>query len=203
MALVIGANLSMFFLVVQYVQGVLGFGPMMAGAAFLPFSLGIFAVSRVTPQVLPRLGARTMILVGSAALAIGYAWLSTIGTTDTYFAAVFGPMVIAGPATGRVYQPITATVLAGVEPEHAGSASGLLQTTQQLGSAVGVAAIVSVYAAGAVPGEFVPGLQAAFLTSAAFAAAAVVVGALALPRQAARPVQIAEEELEAVAVEAA
>lgn len=203
MALVIGANLSMFFLVVQYVQGVLGFGPMTAGAAFLPFSLGIFAISRVTPQLLPRLGARTMILTGSAALAIGYAWLSTIGTTDTYLAAVFGPMVIAGLATGFVFMPITATVLGGVEPEHAGSASGLLQTTQQLGSAVGVAAIVSVYAAGAVPGEFVPGLQAAFLTSAAFATAAVVVGALALPARAPRPVRIAEEELEAVAVEAA
>ncbi|HYF71831.1 MAG TPA: MFS transporter [Nocardioides sp.] len=201
-ALVIGANLSMFFLVVQYVQDVLGFGPLMAGVAFLPFSLGIFAVSRVTPQVLPRLGARTMIVTGSAALALGYAWLSTIGTTDTYLAAVFGPMLIAGVATGFVFMPLTATVLAGVEPEHAGSASGLLQTTQQLGSAVGVAAIVSVYAAGAVPGEFVPGLQAAFLTSAAFAAAAVLV-ALALPARDTRPVQIAEEELEAVAVEAA
>ena len=79
-------------------------------------------------------------------------------------------MLIAGLATGLVFMPLTATVLAGVEPEHAGAASGLLQTTQQLGSAVGVAVIVSVYAAGAVPGEFVPGVQAAFLTSAAFAA---------------------------------
>ena len=68
-------------------------------------------------------------------------------------------------------------MLGGVEPEHAGSASGLLQTTQQLGSAVGIAVIVSVYAAGAVPGEFVPGLQAAFLTSAGFTAAALVVSA--------------------------
>ena len=66
-------------------------------------------------------------------------------------------MLIAGLATGFIFMPITATVLGGVEPEHAGSASGLLQTTQQLGSAVGVAAIVSVYAAGAVPGQFVPG----------------------------------------------
>ena len=84
-------------------------------------------------------------------------------------------MTIAGLATGLVFMPVTATVLSGVEPEHAGAASGLLQTTQQLGAAVGVAAIVSVYAAGAVPGEFVPGAQAAFLTSAAFALAALVV----------------------------
>ena len=203
MALMIGANLSMFFLVVQYVQGVLGFGPLMAGVAFLPFSLGIFAISRVTPQLLGRLGAKPMILIGSGALAGGYAWLSTIGTTDTYLPAVFGPMVIAGLATGLVFMPVTATVLNGVQPEHAGSASGLLQTTQQLGSAVGVAAIVSVYAAGAVPGELVPGLQAAFLTSATFAALASVVALVGLPGRVAGPVEIADEEIEAVAAEAA
>ncbi len=193
MALVIGANLSMFFLVVQYVQRVLGFGPLAAGVAFLPFSLGIFAISRVSPRLMARFGARTMLMVGTAALTLGYAWLSTIGTTDTYFAAVFGPMVIAGLATGLVFMPLTATVLAGVEPEHAGSASGLLQTTQQLGSAVGVAAIVSVYAAGAVPGEFVPGVQAAFLTSATFSLVALVVATVALRPRRSLVTEAAEE----------
>jgi MFS family permease len=185
MALVIGANLSMFFLVVQYVQVVLGFGPLASGVAFLPFSLGIFAMSRVTPRLLAAVGARPMVVAGTLALAAGYAWLSTVGTSDTYLGAVLGPTTIAGLATGLVFMPITATVLRGVEPEHAGAASGLLQTTQQLGSAVGVAAIVSVYAAGAVPGAFVPGLQTAFLTSATFAAVAVVVSAVVLrPRPA-------------------
>src|SRR6478736_7990670 len=98
MALLMGANLSMFFLVVQYVQGVLGFGPLLAGVAFLPFSLGIFATSRVTPVLLARFGSRRMMLVGGATLALAYAWLSTIGTGDTYAAAVFGPMAMAGVA---------------------------------------------------------------------------------------------------------
>jgi len=198
MALVIGANLSMFFLVVQYVQRVLGFGPMASGVAFLPFSLGIFAVSRVTPRLLTRLGPGAMIMIGTAALTGGYAWLSSIGTTDDYLGAVFGPMLIAGLATGFVFMPVTATVLGGVEPEHAGSASGLLQTTQQLGSAVGVAAIVSVYAAGAVPGEFVPGVRAAFLTSAAFAGLAFLVATAVLrPRR--RPAIARTEEPTTVA----
>jgi EmrB/QacA subfamily drug resistance transporter len=188
MALVVGANLSMFFLVVQYVQRVLGFGPLEAGFAFLPFSLGIFGMSRVTPWLIGRLGPRTMMMIGTASLAVGYAWLSSIGTGDTYLGAVFGPMLIAGLATGFVFMPITATILAGVEPEHAGSASGLLQTTQQLGAAVGVAVIVSVYAAGAVPGEFVPGIREAFLASATFCAIALVVAAVALrPSRAAAP----------------
>ncbi|WP_433347527.1 hypothetical protein ACQP25_30480 [Microtetraspora malaysiensis] len=68
--------------------------------------------------------------------------------------------------------PGASLVVGDVEPEHAGSASGLLQTIQQLGGAIGLAVIVSVYAAGAVPGAFVPGVRGAFLTSAGFTLAA-------------------------------
>ncbi|HEY3530771.1 MAG TPA: MFS transporter [Nocardioides sp.] len=197
MALVIGANLSMFFLVVQYDERVLDLGPFSTGLAFLPFSLAVFGMSRVTPWLISRMGARAMIMLGSSALVVAYLWLSQINATDTYFGAVFGPVLISGLATGFIFMPITTTVLGGVEPEHAGSASGLLQTTQQLGSAVGVAAIVSVYASGAVPGQFVPGAQAAFLTSAAFSLAAFLVAATGLPRRPVPPeVSVLEEEPE-------
>ena len=148
MALVIGANFSMFFLIVQYDQRVLGFGPFETGLAFLPFSLGVFGMSRLTPRLITVLGARTMVMIGSGALVVGQ-----LGTSSSYLGSVFGPVLIAGLSTGFIFMPVTATVLGGVEPEHAGSASGLLQTTQQLGGAVGVAAIVSVYATGAVPGR--------------------------------------------------
>jgi sugar phosphate permease len=73
-------------------------------------------------------------------------------------------------------------VLTGVAPEHAGSASGLLQTFQQLGGAIGLAVIVSVYAAGAEPGQFLPGADHAFLTSAIFALTALLVAVLAVTR---------------------
>jgi hypothetical protein len=69
--------------------------------------------------------------------------------------------------------PATALVLRGVEPEHAGSASGLLQTTQQLGGAVGLAVVASVYAANSVPTTFLPGAEQALLASAAFTALAL------------------------------
>jgi EmrB/QacA subfamily drug resistance transporter len=183
MALIIGAQLSMFFLVVQYVQGVLGFGPLAAGFAFLPFSLGIFAMSRFTPRLLGRFGPLPLIIAGAAALTIGYVWLSNAGPDGSYLGIVFVPMLLGGLGGGLAFMPITATVLADVEPEHAGAASGMLQTTQQLGSAVGVAVIVSVYAAGAVPGEFLPGVRAAFLTSAAFSATALALAATLLLRQ--------------------
>jgi MFS family permease len=147
------------------------------------------------------MGARAMIMTGSAALVVGYLWISQINATDTYFGAVFGPVLIAGLATGLIFMPITTTVLGGVEPEHAGSASGLLQTTQQLGSAVGVAAIVSIYASDAVPGQFIPGLEPAFLTSAGFSLAAFLVAAVALRTP--RPAEPVTEELEPELAEAA
>jgi len=201
MALVIGANLSMFFLVVQYDERVLAMGPLATGLAFLPFSLAVFGMSRITPWLISRMGARSMIMVGSAAMVVAYAWLSQIDAGSSYFGSVFGPVLISGLATGFIFMPITTTVLGGVEPEHAGSASGLLQTTQQLGSAVGVAAIVSVYATGAVPGQFVPGAQAAFLTSAAFSLAAFAVAAYGLRRP--RSPEPGVDELEPELVEAA
>ena len=201
MALVIGANLSMFFLVVQYDERVLAMGPFATGLAFLPFSLAVFGMSRITPRLISWMGARAMIMTGSAALVVAYLWLSQISATDSYLGAVFGPVLIAGLSTGFIFMPITTTVLGGVEPEHAGSASGLLQTTQQLGSAIGIAVIVSIYATGAVPGQFVPGVRAAFLTSAGFSLAAFLVAAVALrTRRTPEPVA---EELEPELAEAA
>lgn len=203
MALVIGANLSMFFLVVQYDERVLGFGPFQTGLAFLPFSLAIFAMSRITPRLITRLGARVMVMIGAAALVVGYVWLSQISVTSSYFGSVFGPVLMAGLATGFIFMPITATVLTGVEPEHAGSASGLLQTTQQLGAAVGVAVIVSVYASGAVPGQFVPGARAAFLTSAAFSLVALLVATVGLRARRTPDPVVLDPDLEPELAEAA
>ncbi|QWF21831.1 MFS transporter [Nocardioides sp. LMS-CY] len=210
MALVVGGQFSMFFLVVQYLQTVLGLGPLASGFAFLPLTLGIFAVSRVTPALLARFGPRTLMVAGTAGLTVSFALLSSVGTGDTYTGAVLVPMLLNGVSAGLVFMPVTVLVLGGVEPEHAGAASGLLQTTQQLGGAVGVAAIVSVYAAGAVPGRFVPGLQAAFLTSASFAALALLVSLVVVrtrrgpaPAAASAPEPAPEPEVEVAVADAA
>jgi predicted MFS family arabinose efflux permease len=166
-ALVVGAQGSMFFLTVQYLERDLGFGPLSTGLAFLPLTLGIFAMSRITPRLLRAVGRTPMFVTGTTGLAVSFAWLSQITPGDSYLTGAFGPMVLNGIAAGLVFLPATSGVLAGVAPEHAGSASGLLQTFQQLGGAIGLAVIVSVYAAGAVPGRFLPGADHAFLTSAA------------------------------------
>ena len=183
-AFTFGAQLSMFFLAVQYVQQVLGFGPLASGLAFLPLTAGVFGMSRFTPRLVARFGSSPLLVIGTLGLAASFAWISTAGATDTYAGAVFGPMLLNGLAAGLVFMPTTALVLRGVEPEHAGAASGLLQTMQQLGGAVGLAVIVSVYAAGAVPGEFLPGAQAGFLTSSVLALLAMTAAlTLARPRR--------------------
>lgn len=174
-ALMFGAQLSMFFLAVQYVQQVLGYGPLASGFAFLPLTLGIFTMSRFTPRLVARFGPTSLQVVGLAGLAVSFIWISGAGAHDTYASAILGPMVLNGIAAGLVFMPTTVLVMGGVEPEHAGAASGLMQTMQQLGGAVGLGVIVSVYAAGAVPGEFVPGVRDAFLTSALMVVIALTV----------------------------
>ncbi|MFD3494577.1 hypothetical protein ACFWWB_29070 [Streptomyces sp. NPDC058690] len=84
-------------------------------------------------------------------------------------------MLLNGIAAGLTFMPAASLVVGGVKPEHAGSASGLLQTSQQLGGAIGLAVVVSVYAAGAVPGA-----HAAFLTTVAFTLVAFIVTVLAV-----------------------
>lgn len=185
LALVMGAQLSMFFLAVQYIQRVLGYGPLASGFAFLPLTVGIFAMSRFTPGLVARYGPVRLQLIGALLLLASFVWISSAGAGDSYAAALFGPLLLNGAAAGLVFMPTTVLILGGVEPEHAGAASGLMQTMQQLGGAVGLAVIASVYAAGAVPGEFLPGAREAFLTSALLALLAFV-AVLTLVRRPAR-----------------
>ena len=120
-----------------------------------------------------------MMAVGTLGLTVSFLWLSGLGTSAGYASGLFGPLLLNGLSAGLVFLPVTSTVLAGVAPEFAGSASGLLQTVQQLGGAIGLAVIVSVYAAYAVPGQFAPGVEPAFRTSALFDGMALL-GSLAL-----------------------
>ena len=199
MALMVGAQFSMFFLAILYVQRVLGFGPLESGLAFLPLSLAIFVASRLSPQLIKRVGPWPMIAVGTAGMAVTFLWISGLDTTSSYATAMFLPMLLNGLFAGFSFMPVTVIALSNVEPEHAGAASGLLQTMQQLGGAIGLAVIVSVYTSHAVPGQVVPGLREGFSTSAILdtigillAVSGVVAGVRAA--RAARATQVLESE---------
>ena len=206
MALVVGAQFSTFFLVTQYLQLVLGFSPVATGAAFLPLSLAIFATSRVSARLVAKVGPRPLMIVGTIGLSASFLWLSGISESSTYAAHLLGALVLNGVSAALVFMPVTVVVLGGVDRAQAGTVSGLLQTAQQLGGAVGLAAIVSVYASQAVPGRFVPGVEPAFLTSATFTLVALLVALVVLrPRRGreTEPTREAEPSRETVAVAAA
>ena len=146
-------------------------------------------------------GQVPLLMVGTLGMAASFGWLGLMAPGQGYATAVLAPMLLNGISAGLTFMPVTSLVLSGVEPEHAGYASGLLQTAQQLGGAVGLAVIVSVYAANDRPGEFLPGTTEAFLTSSLFAVVAFLIGATVVRRRrfAAEPecVEVVEQQLEA------
>ncbi|MEU3979400.1 MFS transporter [Streptomyces sp. NPDC026672] len=185
---VIGAQMSTFYLTVQFLQS-LGLDPLEAGLGFLPMSVGIFVMSRVAPKLVRRFGASPLILAGTALQAVALVLLATrVNASDDYLGTAFLPLLLDGLAIGSVMMPVTALAMKDVPAERAGSVSGMLQTTQQLGAATGLAVVVTVYASHAVPGVFLPGARPALLTAALLSALAFVAALViaAATRRAAR-----------------
>jgi MFS family permease len=164
--------LAMFFLMVQYLQGDLRLSPLVTGLAFLPMPLSIFAMSRIVPRLVERFGAVRLVILGAALRVVGFLPLTQLGP-DTPFLVVMSALLLTGISAGLTFMPLTTLALRNVEPEHAGSASGLFQTMQQLGGAVGLAIVASTYAAFAVPGDFLTGGRAGFWSATILSALAL------------------------------
>lgn len=173
MAAMFGGMMAMFFLMVQFLEGRLGYDPLTTGLAFLPIPLGIFTMSRFAPGLVGRFGPVPLIAVGTAGLTLAFLRLGQLDAASTYWSGAFPSLLLAGLSAGITFMPITALALRDVDPEHAGAASGLIQTMQQLGGAVGLAVVASVFAANATGGEFLPGARAGFLAAAALTAIAL------------------------------
>ena len=182
MALFVGAQFAFFFFTVQFMQGVLGYGALRSGFAFLPLTLLIFATSRISPRLVQRFGVRPLIATGATLVAVANLWVSAIGNDSGYVDGLLGPMLLVGMGAGLTFMPITVAVLSDVEPAHAGSASGLLQMSQQVGGSLGLAVLVTVYASHTVPGDVVAGMRQSFETGAGFLALGVLVALVMLRR---------------------
>ncbi|HEY8285118.1 MAG TPA: MFS transporter, partial [Chloroflexota bacterium] len=136
---------GMFFFLTQFVQDVLGFSPITAGFAFLPLTLAIFTASRIVPRLLPRFGPKPFLVGGATLILAGMIWLTQISSGTTYAQGLLAPMLLFGFGAGCSFMPVTMTILAGVPRQESGAASGLLQTMQQVGGALGVAILVTVF----------------------------------------------------------
>jgi EmrB/QacA subfamily drug resistance transporter len=186
MLLVPAVMYGIFFFISQYLEDDLHYSAIRAGFAFLPLTGLIFASSRVTPRLVARVGVRPILIFGLATLTVAALWISRATPSHGYFPGVFGPLLLFGIGAGSCFLPLSVTILSRVPREDAGAASGMLQTMQQTGAALGVAALSSVAAS--------HGRSDALLTGAGIIAVALVVALFAI-RPARRPDVPEAEEL--------
>jgi EmrB/QacA subfamily drug resistance transporter len=145
--LMVGAMFGMFFYLTQFLQGAESYSALKAGLAFLPVTLTIFAMVKVVPRLLGRVGAQRTLIGGLLLALLGLVWLSRISTTTDYWTGIAIPMAMIGCGMGLAFTPLTQAAIAGVENHDAGAASGLVNVFQQLGSTLGIGILVTVFAA--------------------------------------------------------
>jgi EmrB/QacA subfamily drug resistance transporter len=181
--LLVGGSLSsMFFFVTLYMQQVLGYSAIEAGVAYLPLAVTIFAGSWGASQLVTRIGFKPVLATGMGMLAVALVWFSRISVDGSFLADILGPSIIGGAGLGLAFVPVTIAAVSGVRPQESGLASGLINTSQRIGAALGLAVLVTVatsrtddlVASGgsdpaALPNALVEGFQSAFLGAAAIA----------------------------------
>lgn len=180
MALIVGVHFAVLFMLVQYFQRILGYSPLIAGLAYMPLTATVFAISQFVPPLLSRFGSRMLLATGSVLVAVSLIGLAMLTEGDGYFPAILIPLLIHAVGIALVFAPGTVAIMHGVPDEHAGAASGLLQMDQQIGGALGIAVITSIYTLASVPESYVSGLPAAFGSGAAIAVIAAVIAWLSV-----------------------
>jgi predicted MFS family arabinose efflux permease len=146
MAIVGAVAFSEFFVLTLYLQDVLHYSAVMSGAAFAGFALSVVVLSNVAQVIVGRFGVRPTLTAGLLLSAISVAWLTQLPVDGHYFWDLFPAFVIGGAGMGLSFVPVTIASLTGVERSDAGVASGLINTSRQIGGAIGIAAVSAVAA---------------------------------------------------------
>jgi EmrB/QacA subfamily drug resistance transporter len=189
-SLIVGIGLfAMFLFLGLYLQVVLGYSPIKAGFAFLPFSIGIVLGAGVASQLLPRVGPKPLMVPGLIMGAVGLLWLSRLQYDSSYVTSILPATLIISVGMAFNFIPVATTALHGIGRADAGVASALLNTSQQVGGAVGTAllntvavaastafiAANGVTAAGGINPALTAGYTRAFAVGAGFLLVAAVV----------------------------
>src|SRR6185369_1280636 len=127
-----------------FMQTVWGYSALKTGLAYLPFTAALFTGAGAVAQLVPRIGARPILLAGSALSTGGLYWLSRISEHDTYASAVRGPTILIGAGAALLFVTLSLVALNRVPEADSGVASSLLNTGQQLGGAIGLALLGTV-----------------------------------------------------------
>ncbi len=146
MAIVGSVAFSEFFLLTLYLQDVLHYSAMQSGAAFAAFALAVVVASNVAQVVVGRFGVKPTLTAGLVASAVSVAALTRLPVDGNYFWDLFPWFVLGGAGMGLSFVPITIASLTGVERSDAGVASGLINTSRQVGGAIGLAAVSAIAA---------------------------------------------------------
>ena len=197
MLLVASGLFAMFFFNTLYVQRVLGFSPLQAGLAFLPVTVGIGIGAGLSQVAVKRLGVRTTSIIGMSIATVGMLLLLTTSADGTYLADVLPGLIPISIGMGLTFVPVTLLATSGVSHEDAGLASGLFNTSQQVGGALGLA-ILSTLAVNRTENHLaglsgaptqveqgealVTGFHAAFFGGALFFVAGIIVMVTTLKR---------------------
>jgi EmrB/QacA subfamily drug resistance transporter len=172
------ALFSMFFFISLYMQQVLGFDALKTGIAYLPLAVGIIISAGVASALTTRFGVKPVLVAGLVLTAIGLYWFSLISPDGTYVGDILFPALISAFGLGLSFVPMTIAAVAGVEPHEAGLASGLINTSQQVGGALGLAILAAIAntrtdslteTGSSLPVALTEGFQIALLVGAGFA----------------------------------
>jgi len=186
--LLVGAALfAMFFFLSRYMQEVLGYSALKAGLSYVPLTLAIIVSAGLASVLVTKLGFRPVLLAGLGLVTIGLLWFAQVPEDGVYLSNLVAPMVISAFGLGFAFVPVTIAAVSGVSKDESGLASGLINTSQQIGGALGLAVLGTIAASKttdllvaaqgaktAVPGALTEGFQLAFLTGAGFAILGII-----------------------------
>ena len=184
--LLVGASLfSMFFFISLYMQQVLGYSAIKSGLSYLPLAVSIILSAGIASQLVTRIGFKPVLAAGMAFIAAGLIWFSQVSVHGSFASDILGPSLLAAVGLGFAFVPTTIAAVSGVPDREAGLASGLINTSQQIGGALGLAILsavsISVIGPSHAPADLTEGFRAAFLAGAGLALLGLV-GTLVLIR---------------------
>jgi EmrB/QacA subfamily drug resistance transporter len=207
--LLIGMSLfSMFFFISLYLQQVLGYDALKTGLSYLPLAFTIIVTAGVASQLVNRLGFKPVLIGGLLMVSGAIFWFGQVSPDGSYVGDVLFPSILAGAGLGFSFVPVTIAAVTGTRPDEAGLASGLINTAQQVGGALGLAilaAIANSRTADVIAGgehnqavALTEGFKTAFLVGSGFALVGAILAAVLLSsadsREHARAAQAGEAE---------
>jgi EmrB/QacA subfamily drug resistance transporter len=177
--LLYGSLFGAAFLLSQFLQVTLHYGPLGAGLRMAPWTMTVFVVSAIAGSMVNRIGERRLIATGLTLQAAGFAWLALIAGPDLRYPAMIAPLLVAGCGVSLAMPAAQHTVIGAVPPPSVGVAAGVFNTCRQLGGTFGIAILAAVFAGSgsyASPSAFSDGFTPAIAVAAGLSFAAAIVG---------------------------